>query len=93
MSNFYLILDPIYYRYTSESPPNNDPKYRIKSIAWDVACIPDERYTETPVNAYLSSVEKDLSYRLNVITLSTTDYLAGKQPKWFGPHVDRVVLM
>ena len=55
--------------------------------------MPDERYTETPVNAYLSSAEKDLAYRLNVITLSASDYLAGKQPKWFGPHIDRVVLM
>ena len=58
-----------------------------------MACIPDERYKETPVSAYLSSVEKDLASRLNVIEVSSDDYLLGKQPKWFGPHFDRVVLM
>ena len=77
----------------SETPPNDDSKYQIKSIAWDVACIPDERYTENPINAYLSSVEKDLTYKLNVISLSSVENLDGKRPKWFGPHVDRVVLM
>ena len=74
-------------------PPNADPKYRIACISWDVACVPDERYKETPLNSYLATVEKDLSYRLNVISLSADDYLLGKKPKWFGPHIDRVVLM